>query len=224
LYGYHEKFSPDPSPQAAFLRAADSAANRQWISPDQCARIRTQRRAFCRGLEIDGHLNFRDLLHRPVGRLIAAQNAAGVAADEAERIAIAGAIAHESTSRRVLAKRVNRGNPMAVGQGDELIARADKERVGAEQECASSLRDKVCKGLFDLGWAACSKKQQAHPKYNGRTLQLSGFEGAKIGVGRVAEKCNFRGGRHQFVHELQALRHRADREGAHAGHIAPRSA
>src|ERR1700730_4333180 len=33
-------------------------------------------------LEIDGHLNFRDLLHRQVGRLIAAQNAAGVAADQ----------------------------------------------------------------------------------------------------------------------------------------------
>jgi len=43
-------------------------------------------------------------------------------------------------------------------------------------------------------------------KFSVRSLQLSGFEGAEIRIGRVAEKRNFLGGRYQFVRELQMLR------------------
>src|SRR5580704_14898561 len=106
-------------------------------------------------LEIDGHLDFGDLLHRYVGRLITAQNPAGVVTDQAEGITIVGAVANESTSYHILAEGIDRGNSVAVGKRDELIARADKKRVGAEQERASAVRDNVRKSFFDLGWAAC---------------------------------------------------------------------
>jgi hypothetical protein len=45
-------------------------------------------------------------------------------------------------------------------------------------------------------------------------------ECTKIGVGWVAEKCNFRGRGYQFVRQLQAFRHGADGERGYASHIA----
>src|SRR3954453_21697443 len=50
------------------------------------------------GLEIDFHLDLRDLLHRQVGRQFALEDAAGVHADPATRVEIIGAITHETAA------------------------------------------------------------------------------------------------------------------------------
>jgi hypothetical protein len=39
---------------------------------------------------------------------------------------------------------------MAIGERDQNIARGYEERVGAQEESARPLRDKIHKGRFDL--------------------------------------------------------------------------
>ena len=57
-------------------------------------------------------------------------------------------------------------------------------------------RDKnIEPSLFNIVWVACVQKQHTHPENSGCSLQFSGFEGAKIGVGRVGEKSDFRSSR-----------------------------
>jgi hypothetical protein len=44
---------------------------------------------------------------------------------------------------------------MPIGEGDQSIARGYEERVGAQEERARPLRDKVRKGRLDLSRVAC---------------------------------------------------------------------
>src|SRR5215471_4625706 len=53
---------------------------------------------FCR-FEVDGQLNSCDLLHREVGRLVALENAPGVDANLAVKIADAATIAHQAAGQ-----------------------------------------------------------------------------------------------------------------------------
>src|SRR5215475_14380269 len=54
------------------------------------------------GLEIDDKINFCDLLHREVGRLVAFENAPGIDANLAVIIVEAAAIAHQAAGQDVL--------------------------------------------------------------------------------------------------------------------------
>src|SRR6516165_32663 len=80
------------------------------------------------GLEIDDQLDLRCLLHRQVGRLLALKDAAGIDADQSERVRKIGSVAHQASCRSELAKLVRRGQRVAVRQCGELFEPARKER------------------------------------------------------------------------------------------------
>src|ERR1700737_3185148 len=61
------------------------------------------------GLEVDHELDFRGLLDRQLGGLLALENPAGIDADLAKGIGRAGPIAHHPAGHGVLAKWVARG-------------------------------------------------------------------------------------------------------------------
>src|SRR5262249_53881290 len=105
-------------------------------------------------LQIKNHLESRDLLHRQIGRSLTAENAAGVAANHAERITVAGAIAHETADGHLFTKWINRGNCMAIGEGHQQIARPDEERISAQDESINALRGQLGKRRFNLVWVA----------------------------------------------------------------------
>src|SRR5262249_41409198 len=84
-----------------------------------------------RRLEINGKLNFCDLLHRQVGDSIAPQKATGVVADYVKHRRIVRSIAHEPTSTRVLLERIDGRNCVVGRQCDDLIPRTDKKWISA---------------------------------------------------------------------------------------------
>src|ERR1700738_5204618 len=87
-------------------------------------------------------------------------------------------------------------------------ARLDRRRNGSHEPYATQppyAADAThAKWFKPMSTALCIRTTS--DKFSVRSLQLSGFEGAEIRIGRVAEKRNFLGGRYQFVRELQMLR------------------
>src|SRR5207248_10611614 len=51
------------------------------------------------GLEVEEQLDFRGLLDRQIGRLIASENPAGIDADRTERVRKTGPITHQAAGR-----------------------------------------------------------------------------------------------------------------------------
>ena len=52
------------------------------------------------GLEVDDQLDFRRLLHRQVGRLLALEDPAGIDADQTIRVGNARSVAYQAAGRR----------------------------------------------------------------------------------------------------------------------------
>src|SRR6266567_4772835 len=65
------------------------------------------------GLEIEDQFDFRGLLHRQVGGLLALENAPSVDADLAIGVRDASAVAHQTTGHGELRKLENRGHGVA---------------------------------------------------------------------------------------------------------------
>src|SRR6516164_7755260 len=63
-----------------------------------------------RGAEVEEQFDFRGLLDRQVGRLIAFEYPAGIHASRTERVRKIGSIAHQAASRCELASLVDRGH------------------------------------------------------------------------------------------------------------------
>ena len=74
------------------------------------------------GLEVDDEINFRDLLHRHIGWFLAFENAPGIDASLAVRIAETAAITHQAAGQDVLPEWVDRGQCMAGRQRRELFS------------------------------------------------------------------------------------------------------
>src|SRR5262249_3099924 len=74
------------------------------------------------GLDIDDEFEFCGLLDRQVGGLFALENPTGVAAGQTMRILQTGSVAHQASSRRMLAEWVDSGHRMAGSQRGKLFA------------------------------------------------------------------------------------------------------
>jgi hypothetical protein len=80
----------------------------QFLREDQNG-IRDGKAERLGGLEVDHHLDFCDLLHREVGRLVALENAPGIDASLVVLLAEAAAIAHQTAGEGVLTIWEHRG-------------------------------------------------------------------------------------------------------------------
>ena len=77
---------------------------------------------------------------RQVG-LLAFENATDVNADLTKSVREAGTVAHQAAGRREFAPLVDRGHSVTGGQGDELFASAEEERVRGDEERSDPLFD-----------------------------------------------------------------------------------
>ena len=85
-------------------------------------------RNFETGLEIDDLLNFRDLLYRQVGGLLAFEYAPGIDADLAVGFCKAASIAHQAAGSGEISILKDRRHRVTNGQSSELLGPADKGR------------------------------------------------------------------------------------------------
>ena len=97
------------------------------------------------GLEVDHQFEFRGLLDRQVGRLLAFENAAGVDAGLTIAVRKAGSIAHQAAGRGELAKLIDRRYPVAERQCGELFAPDGEEAIGADHKRAGPHWTKLAK-------------------------------------------------------------------------------
>ena len=79
------------------------------------------------GLEIDFHLNFRDLLNGQIGRQFTLENLARVGPNPAMRVKIIGAVAHKTSGFGELSVSVDGRYPVARRQRDQQIALGQEE-------------------------------------------------------------------------------------------------
>ena len=91
-----------------------------------------------RGLEVDHELELGRLHDRQVGWLLALENTPGVEADLAIGVGDAGPVAHQTASHGELAPFVDRGNGVACGQRDDLVALVVEVRVRANEQPSGS--------------------------------------------------------------------------------------
>src|SRR6516225_1343561 len=66
-----------------------------------------------RGFEVDGELDFRGLMHRQVGRLLAVEDSTSIDADEAIGVGKVRSVAHQPTGR----DKLTQGNGSSAYQG-----------------------------------------------------------------------------------------------------------
>src|SRR5204863_4648478 len=98
------------------------------------------------GLEVDDQLELSRLHNRQIDWLLALENTTGVNTDLTILIGIAAAVADEPASLGELAEFIDRWHPISCRQRYDLIAPADEERIGADDECAGALLDQRCEG------------------------------------------------------------------------------
>src|SRR6516162_488417 len=101
----------------------------------------------CR-FEVDGQLNSCDLLHREVRRLVAPENAPGVDANLAVKIADAATIAHQAAGLDELTVRVDRRQRVADRQRRKLCRAPGREVTVADQDRTNALLRKRCESHF----------------------------------------------------------------------------
>ena len=102
-----------------------------------------------RRFEVEDQLDFCDLLHRKVGRLVAFENSPGIDAGLLVEIAEAAAIAHKAADQDGLTEWVDRGQRMAGRQRRELFHPPVEEVAAADQDRTNALLRKTCEGRFD---------------------------------------------------------------------------
>src|ERR1700730_7496801 len=186
-------------------------------APEQCDRERDAEGPG--SLEIDRQLDFRGLHDRQVGCPLALENPAGVDADLAMPIRLAGSVAHQATSGGKLPHFHNCGNPMACCQFGELLAAAGDERIGTSEDCSHSLLDNFVEGRVNVVFGADVQDHDLPPK---RACGIFCFSNLEFG-GRlewVHEKANCADIGNGLTQHLQPLRHKPDGEYAYAGDIA----
>ena len=92
-----------------------------------------------RGLEIDGELDLRDLLHRQVGRLLALEDAGGVQPDQTGSFSRTASVAHQAAGRGEFRNHMDRGHPVAQRQRRKRFAAGvQKPFIGNNEPCPCS--------------------------------------------------------------------------------------
>src|SRR6516165_1855780 len=80
-----------------------------------------------RGLQVDHQLKFVWVLDRHVGRLGAFQDAIDIGSRALEKLVRVDAVRHQPTARGEEAVGIDRGQPVAGGEGDDGVAMHDDE-------------------------------------------------------------------------------------------------
>jgi hypothetical protein len=104
-----------------------------------------------RGLKIDDQLEGGWLLNRQIGGLGALEDLSGVGAEQAIHAGKARPVADQAPGRNALAPLVHGGNGVAFCQGNQLLAPAVEERVGANQQGTGGQFGNAGEGGFEVG-------------------------------------------------------------------------
>ena len=141
------------------------------------------------GLEVDDQINFRDLLHWEIGRLVAFDNAPGKDASLVVQIADAAAIAHQTPGQHELTECVDRGQRMAGRQRRELFrAPVVKVTGSANQDRINALLRKTCKGRVEIAIGSRISNNELQAQRARRRLQVCD-DGLRIRGRRVHQNA-----------------------------------
>src|SRR6516165_4600389 len=102
------------------------------------------------GFEVDDEFQLGRLLNWQIGRFLPLENASGIDANFAVRVADAGAIAHQTAGQRELKAWEDRGQRMTGRQRCELFPAQIEEGAGADQDRSNVLLRKSCEGRFEV--------------------------------------------------------------------------
>ena len=91
-----------------------------------------------RGFEVDGEFNFRGLLHRQVGWLLAVEDSTSIHADEAIGVGKVRSVAHQPTGRGKLTQGMDRRHIKAGRERSKLIQLTIEVWICTDNERASS--------------------------------------------------------------------------------------
>src|SRR5215471_8556284 len=123
-------------------------------------------------LEIDEQFDFRRLLHRQIGRLLALENPAGIDTGLAVHIGNAASITQQPTSGGELTPLVDRGQGVADGQCGELLDPTVEEGIGADHETGRLQLGRGCEHRIELRFAARMQNMELDPERASRHLHL----------------------------------------------------
>src|SRR5215469_12117067 len=83
-------------------------------------RLRHSEPECLRGFEVDGEFNFRGLLHRQVGWLLAVEDSTSIHADEAIGVGKVRSVAHQPTGRDKRSQGMDRRHTKACRESSKL--------------------------------------------------------------------------------------------------------
>jgi hypothetical protein len=137
-------------------------------------------------LPIDGQLEFHRLLDRQVCRLFAFENPPGVATSEAIGIGNTRAVTDQSANVGKLSQIIDCWERMARCEPDQLIAPAQKERIGAYDDGINMLLNETREGCVDIAFAAGIQGNELDAVCARRSLNVCGL-GLRRGISGVDE-------------------------------------
>lgn len=156
-------------------------------------------------LEVQKHLNFRGPLYRQLARLFAFENAGSVDANQTISVGNAAGIPHQAAGRDELAVFEDRRHRVSERQFGELFASAIEEGIVADHERAGPELGQVRKDRIEIALSAGMYDVKLQPERACRRLQIPQLRLGRAAIGRVDERGNDGGGRHQLVRIASVL-------------------
>ena len=157
------------------------------------------------GRGVDDQLEFRRLQHRQIGRFRALEDAAGIDADLAKRIAQTCAVAHQPADFGKLTVVLDCRNRVACRQLGQLDTPVGQEGGGANEEGVGSLACKRRERGIDLAAVAGVEDLDLQPLGAGSRFHASHCSLGIGSIGRIDEHGNTNGPGHQLAQEFQPL-------------------
>src|SRR5215831_16304267 len=151
-----------PAGERQFSIARHARSLDHLISAGEDRRRDRQAERLC-GVEIDNQLEPRRLLDRQIARLGALEDLPGVNADLAIDTGDAGPIADQAAGRSKLTPLIDRRHGTTRRQRHELLAPAEEERVGANEERPGMQLGWSGEGGVDLTFGAGLQDLELYP-------------------------------------------------------------
>ena len=172
-------------------------------------------------LRLIDQLECRRLLNRQIGGLGALEDLSGVNALLAIDSREAQSIADQPAGRCELTQLIDRRNGMARGQRHELLASADEEGIGADDEPPALQLEQGCEGGVDLAFGGGLQDMEMHPLRASGLLPVSDH-GIGGWIVRVHEQGEHANPRNQFGQQLEPFGRQLVGEDAEAREVAAR--
>jgi hypothetical protein len=157
------------------------------------------------GLEVDDQIDFCDLLHREVGRLVAFENAPSIEASFVVHISETAAIAHQPAGQSVFAVWEHRGEGMTGSQRHKLFYAPGEEVTVADQDRTNALLQKSCESCFKIAIGSGIHNNELQAQRSLRRLQPCN-DGLYSRSSRVRENAERGSTRYQLAEQLQSFR------------------